>query len=192
MKTIIKECEIEFEEKKSKFIGYIKHIQSKNEGEKFIQKIKERHPDATHNCSAYKVIEKGQEYYKTDDDGEPSGTAGKPIGEILNMMEVSNLVVVVTRYFGGIKLGAGGLVRNYAKAAKLAVLEAGTEEYIPTKEFLIDFDYDRVSDIDQLLKLDEVEVLEKNYGERVTYRVNLNSNLENKIGEIPGVLLISL
>ena len=112
MKTIKSETIIEFEEKKSKFIGYAKPISTKKQAEEFIQKIKNKHPDATHNCSAYKVIDNGQEYFKTDDDGEPSGTAGKPMGDIINYMEVSNLVVIATRYFGGIKLGAGGLVRN--------------------------------------------------------------------------------
>jgi uncharacterized YigZ family protein len=115
MKSVEKECVIEFEERKSKFIGYVKPVGSKQEAEDFIASIREKHKDATHNCTAYKVIDNGQEYFKTDDDGEPSGTAGKPMGDIITYMEVTNLAVVATRYFGGIKLGAGGLVRNYAK-----------------------------------------------------------------------------
>lgn len=192
MKTVKKQCRIEFEERKSKFIGYIKPIQSKEEGEKFIREIKSKHPDATHNCSAYKVIYEGQEYYKFDDDGEPSGTAGKPIGEVINLMEVCNLVIVVTRYFGGIKLGAGGLVRNYAKTAKLSILEAETEEYIATNSFLVDFDYDKVQDVDQILKINNVEIIEKNYGERVTYSVNLSKEAEKQLENIFGVLLVTL
>ena len=192
MKTVKKQSRIEFEEKKSKFIGYIKPIQSKEEGENFIKEIKFKHPDATHNCSAYKVIYQGQEYYKFDDDGEPSGTAGKPIGEVINLMEVCNLVIVVTRYFGGIKLGAGGLVRNYAKTAKLSILEAETEEYIATNSFLIDFDYDKVQDVDQILKINNIEIIEKNYGERVTYSVNLSKEAEKQLENIYGVLLVSL
>ena len=93
-------------------------------------------PDATHNVPLYRVIENGQEYYKPDDDGEPSGTAGKPIGEIFINLDVYNLVVVVTRYFGGIKLGAGGLIRNYAKTSKLADIEAGVEVYIEKKFYI--------------------------------------------------------
>ncbi|MBP9510576.1 MAG: YigZ family protein [Fusobacteriaceae bacterium] len=192
MKTVKKQCQIEFEEKKSKFIGYIKPIQNKEEAEKFIKEIKHKHPDATHNCSAYKVIFEGQEYFKSDDDGEPSGTAGKPIGEIINLMDVCNLVIVVTRYFGGIKLGAGGLVRNYAKTAKLAIMESDTEEYVKTKEFLLDFDYDKVQEVDQILKLDNIEVVEKNYGERVTYRVNIPDEIEKKLETLFGVLLIEI
>ena len=192
MKTVKKQSQIEFEEKKSKFIGYIKPIQNKEEAEKFIKEIKQKHPDATHNCSAYKVISEGQEYFKSDDDGEPSGTAGKPIGEIINLMDVCNLVIVVTRYFGGIKLGAGGLVRNYAKTAKLAIMESDTEEYVKTKEFLLDFDYDKVQEVDQILKLDNIEVVEKNYGERVTYRVNIPDEIEKKLETLFGVLLIEI
>ena len=104
MQTIGRECVIEFEEKKSKFMGYIKPVISKEEAERFIQMVKEKHYDATHNCSAYKLTENGQEYFKVDDDGEPKGTAGKPMGDIITYMEVENLVVVATRYFGGIKL----------------------------------------------------------------------------------------
>lgn len=192
MKTVKKQCQIEFEEKKSKFIGYIKPIQKKEEAEKFIKEIKLKHPDATHNCSAYKVISEGQEYFKSDDDGEPSGTAGKPIGEIINLMDVCNLVIVVTRYFGGIKLGAGGLVRNYAKTAKLAIMEADTEDYVKTKEFLLDFDYEKVQEVDQILKLDNIEVAEKNYGERVTYRVDIPAEVEKKLQDLFGVLLIEM
>lgn len=130
MRTVGKECVIEFEEKKSKFIGYIKPVSTKEEAERFIEGIKAIHKDATHNCSAYKVTDNGQEYFKVDDDGEPKGTAGKPMGDIITYMEVENLAVVATRYFGGIKLGAGGLVRAYAKTAKLAIQEAGIIDYV--------------------------------------------------------------
>lgn len=99
IKTVKKECKIEFEEKKSKFIGYVKPVFSKEEAEDYIKYIKNLHSDATHNCSAYKINNNGLEFFKVDDDGEPSGTAGKPIGDIINYMEVSNLVVIATRYF---------------------------------------------------------------------------------------------
>ena len=81
---------LNLKERKSKFIGYVKPVGSKVEAEEFIQSIKNKHPDATHNCSAYKVVDNEQEYFKTDDDGEPSGTAGKPMGDIITYMEVTN------------------------------------------------------------------------------------------------------
>lgn len=192
MKTLKKEIRIEFEEKKSKFIGYGKPIQSKKEAEDFIMSIKKKHPDANHNCSVYKVTENGQEYFKADDDGEPSGTAGKPMGEVLGYMEADNLVIVATRYFGGIMLGAGGLVRNYAKTAKLAITEAGLEEYISKKRYMLDFDYEKNTEVERVLKLLDVDIDECNYSERVTYIVQLSSEGLKKIEEISGVLVIEM
>ena len=192
MKTVLKETEIEFEEKKSKFIGYIKPINSIREAENFIKTIKEMHSNATHNCSAYRIIENGQEYYKFDDDGEPSGTAGKPIGEILTTLGVFNVVVVVTRYFGGIKLGAGGLIRNYAKTAKLAVNEAGIVDYIEKKIYLIDFSYNKSSEIDRFINENKIEVLEKTFEERVSYKISLSNIETEKIKEINDIVFIEL
>jgi len=175
MKSVAREYVIEFEERKSKFIGYVKPVGSKVEAEEFIQSIKNKHPDATHNCSAYKVVDNGQEYFKTDDDGEPSGTAGKPMGDIITYMEVTNLAVVATRYFGGIKLGAGGLVRNYAKTAKLAIQEAGIEEYVERKIYLIDFSYERIGEVESILNSGGAEYLDKGYNDRVTYKVRIDT-----------------
>lgn len=192
MNTVARECVIEFEEKKSKFIGYIKPISTKREAEDFIEMIKMMHPTATHNCSAYKVTEEGQEYYKVDDDGEPGGTAGKPMGEILNLLEVDNLVVVATRYFGGVKLGAGGLVRNYAKTAKLAVQEAGIVEYVETKKYVLDFPYDKVNEIESIIGGDNGEVMEKEYLDRVTYRINVRSETAEKLREIRDIVMFEI
>lgn len=173
MKTIKKECEIEFEEKKSKFIGYIKPVFSREEAENFIKKIKNLHPNATHNCSAYKININNLEYFKIDDDGEPSGTAGKPMGDILNYMEVTNLVVVATRYFGGIKLGAGGLVRAYAKVAKLAINKAEITEFIEKINLILEFPYEKIEDINKLLKDYEAEIIEKSFLEKAIYKVRV-------------------
>ena len=191
MNTIKKETVIEFEEKKSKFIGYAKPINSKKEAENFIQTIKLKHPDATHNCSAYKVIDNGQEYFKTDDDGEPSGTAGKPMGDIINYMDVSNLVVVATRYFGGIKLGAGGLVRNYAKTAKIAIQDAGIEEYVEKKIYIIDFSYDKIGEIENIINSNG-EYLEKGYHDRVTYKIKTNEKIYNILKNTKDVMVIDI
>jgi len=192
MNTVARECVIEFEEKKSKFIGYIKPISSKIDAEIFIEMIKMKHPTASHNCSAYKVIDGGQEYYKVDDDGEPGGTAGKPMGEILNILDVNNLVVVATRYFGGVKLGAGGLVRNYAKTAKLAVQEAGIVEYMETKKYVLDFSYDRVDEIESVVLGEGGEILEKEYLDRVTYRVSLEKETADKIKSMRGIVIFEI
>lgn len=190
MKSIKKAVKIEFEERKSKFIGYAKPISTKEEAEDFIDMIRELHPDATHNCTVYRVIDNGQEYFKADDDGEPSGTAGKPMGEILTYMEVNNVVVVATRYFGGIKLGAGGLVRNYAKTAKLAVLEGEVVEFIERTECLLDFSYEKINEVETLLINGNEELLNKDFNERVTYRVKVSSETLEKLKEIKDILVI--
>ena len=190
MKSIKKAVRIEFEERKSKFIGYAKPISTKEEAEDFISMIREMHPDATHNCTVYRVIDNGQEYFKADDDGEPSGTAGKPMGEILTYMEVNNVVVVATRYFGGIKLGAGGLVRNYAKTAKLAVLEGEIVEFIERVECLLDFSYEKINEVETLLINGNEELLNKDFNERVTYRVKVSNETLEKLKELKDILVL--
>ena len=196
MKTVKKETIIEYEEKKSKFIGYIKPITTVLEGENFIEKIKKMHPNATHNVPLYRVIENGQEYFKYNDDGEPSNTAGKPMAEILNILDVYNVAIVATRYFGGIKLGAGGLIRNYAKTAKLAVNEAEIVEYIQKSTFIIDYKYEYTSEIELFLnsKKDEykIEILEKNYSDRVTMKILATSEIENELNNFQNILVIKL
>ena len=184
MKTVLKETIIEFEEKKSKFIGYIKPVSSLNEAEKFIKSVRELHPDATHNVPLYRVMENGQEYFKYNDDGEPTNTAGKPMAEILNILDIYNVAIVATRYFGGIKLGAGGLIRNYAKTAKLAVNEAEIIEYTEKSVFILDYDYENTSEIEMFLNANEqkygIEIQEKNYSDRVTLKIKANSSIEEK------------
>lgn len=100
---------------KSRFISHIARVETEDAAQAFIQEIKKKHKDATHNCSAYMIGEQNQ-IQKALDDGEPSGTAGVPILEVLKKKDLKDTAVVVTRYFGGIKLGAGGLIRAYSKA----------------------------------------------------------------------------
>ena len=196
MKTVLKETIIEFEEKKSKFIGYIKPVSSVNEAEKFIKSVRELHPDATHNVPLYRVMENGQEYFKYNDDGEPTNTAGKPMAEILNILDIYNVAIVATRDFGGIKLGAGGLIRNYAKTAKLAVNEAEIIEYTEKSVFILDYDYENTSEIEMFLNANEqkygIEIQEKNYSDRVTLKIKANSSIEEKLNGINKIIVIRL
>ncbi|MFX0560655.1 YigZ family protein [Tepidibacillus infernus] len=126
--------------RKSEFIGYVKHATTEEEANAFIESIKKKHWDATHNCSAY-VIGEHDQFQKANDDGEPSGTAGKPILEVIKKMGLKDTVVVVTRYFGGILLGAGGLIRAYGKAAKEGILAAGVIERILYRQVHVTIDY---------------------------------------------------
>ena len=196
MKTVEKETVIEFEEKKSKFIGYIKPVSTVEEAEKFIDSIKEMHPNATHNVPLYRVVENGQEYFKYNDDGEPANTAGKPMAEILNILDVYNVSIVATRYFGGIKLGAGGLIRNYAKTAKIAVNEAGITDYKEKSLFIIDYDYEYTGEMESFLnahkKEYEIEITEKNYANRVTMKIKADSEIEEKLNEMNKLIVIKL
>ncbi len=118
-KTIADRCEARFIEKKSEFIGYLAPVSTEEEAIAFIEEIRALHRKATHNCYAYILRENG--IARHSDDGEPSGTAGVPIYEVLRKEELTDVACVVTRYFGGVLLGAGGLVRAYTKGAKDAV-----------------------------------------------------------------------
>ncbi|WP_337020026.1 YigZ family protein, partial [Oceanobacillus massiliensis] len=112
---------------KSRFIGYVRRVESEEAAHDFIQEIKKKHHDATHNCSAY-IIGEHDQIQKANDDGEPSGTAGVPILEVLKKQHLKDTAVVVTRYFGGIKLGAGGLIRAYGSTTSHAINETGVVE----------------------------------------------------------------
>lgn len=196
MKTVAKETIIEFEEKKSRFIGYIKPVSTVIEAEKFIDSIKKMHPNATHNVPLYRVMENGQEYFKYNDDGEPSNTAGKPMAEILNILDVYNVALVATRYFGGVKLGAGGLIRNYAKTAKLAVNEAKIIDYVEKSVFIIDYDYEYTSEMEAFLNENTpkfgIEILEKNYSNRVTMKILANDEIENELNSLQKIIVIKI
>ena len=196
MKTVQKETIIEFEEKKSKFIGYIKPVSTIAEAEKFIDSIKKMHPNATHNVPLYRIMENGQEYFKYNDDGEPSNTAGKPMAEILNILDVYNVALVATRYFGGVKLGAGGLIRNYAKTAKLAVNEAKIIDYVEKSVFIIDYDYEYTSEMEAFLNENTpkfgIEILEKNYSNRVTMKILANDEIEDELNSLQKIIVIKI
>ncbi|MGQ7376575.1 YigZ family protein [Streptococcus suis] len=126
-KTIKEDGIVEEEIKKSRFICFMKRVTSEEEARDFINKIKKEHYKATHNCSAF-VLGENMEIKRSSDDGEPSGTAGVPMLTVLENHQLTNVATVVTRYFGGIKLGAGGLIRAYAGAVASAVKEIGVVE----------------------------------------------------------------
>lgn len=126
--------------KKSRFIGHAKPVATEEEAARFIEGIKQQHKAATHNCSAYMVGQR-DEIQKQSDDGEPSGTAGRPIMEVIKHQGMKNIAVVVTRYFGGIMLGAGGLVRAYTDAAVIGIAAAVPIYQVLHREVLVEIDY---------------------------------------------------
>jgi uncharacterized YigZ family protein len=123
---------------KSRFICRAKHVETEEEAARFVQEISKKHWDATHNCYAYLVTETVQ---KSSDDGEPAGTAGRPILEVIHAKHLLYTAIVVTRYFGGIKLGAGGLVRAYSQGAAAAIKAAGIVRRMMHQQVIITFDY---------------------------------------------------
>ncbi len=138
----------EFIEKKSRFITYLAHVTTEDEAVEFIESIRKKHSDATHNCIAYRLYNPRVERFS--DDGEPSGTAGMPMLEVLKKEDIYDVCVVVTRYFGGILLGAGGLVRAYAKGAADGIASAGRAVRDMGVTFKAEFSY---SGYDRILKL---------------------------------------
>ena len=139
-KTVKKDAFAEIEIKKSKFIAHIAEIKSEDEAETFIKQTRKKYYDATHNCSAY-ILNSDRGIRHSSDDGEPSGTAGKPILDIISGAGLSDIIVVVTRYFGGTELGTGGLVRAYSGAAAEVLKNAAVVEITEAKltEFIIDY-----------------------------------------------------
>lgn len=142
--TLAKAASAEFTEKRSVFIGYAMPVKTEEEARAFISSVKKKHSDARHNVSAY-VLSGG--IMHSSDDGEPSGTAGVPVLEVIRKSGIVNSAIVVTRYFGGILLGAGGLVRAYSAAAKLAVDAAGIAEYVDHCRFELKCSYGDYNDV---------------------------------------------
>ncbi len=145
-KTILKYGEDRFEEKRSEFIGYAQRVESEEEARAFVDKIKAMHKQATHNVYAY-IIGENMGIQRYSDDGEPQGTAGIPTLEVIKKENLRDVVVVVTRYFGGIKLGAGGLVRAYTKGAKVGLEAAKIIEKVMYKEVKIKIDYNQLGKV---------------------------------------------
>src|SRR5690606_1047038 len=139
---------------KSRFIGYVRRVETEDEAKEFIQEIKKKHYDATHNCSAY-MIGEHDEIQKANDDGEPSGTAGVPILEVLKKQNLKDTAVVVTRYFGGIKLGAGGLIRAYGNTTSQAIKTTGIVKRQLMQGFSIKVDYTLLGKLENVLRNSE-------------------------------------
>ncbi|MBR2001149.1 MAG: YigZ family protein [Firmicutes bacterium] len=138
--TIQKEGQAELIIEKSRFIGYVKPVESREEADAFIKEIRARHRDATHNVPAFVIGEKFQQQWASDD-GEPQGTSGVPMLQMMVKEGITNVVVVVTRYFGGIKLGTGGLVRAYTNTAKAALEDAGIHHVKDQTVIVASMDY---------------------------------------------------
>ena len=165
-RTIKEDGQVQEEIKKSRFICHSKRVYSEEEARAFITAIKKEHYKATHNCSAF-IIGERSEIKRTSDDGEPSGTAGAPMLGVLENHNLTNVCVVVTRYFGGIKLGAGGLIRAYAGSVALAVKEIGIVEIKEQAGIQIQMSYAQYQEYGNFLKEHNLMELETNFTDQV-------------------------
>ena len=165
-RTIKEDGQVQEEIKKSRFICHAKRVYSEEEARAFITAIKKEHYKATHNCSAF-IIGERSEIKRTSDDGEPSGTAGVPMLGVLENHNLTNVCVVVTRYFGGIKLGAGGLIRAYAGSVALAVKEIGIVEIKEQAGIQIQMSYAQYQEYGNFLKEHNLMELETNFTDRL-------------------------
>jgi uncharacterized YigZ family protein len=161
---------------KSRFIAHVSRANSEEEAQEFIQSIKKKHYNATHNCSAYLIGENDQ-IQKANDDGEPSGTAGVPILEVLKKKRLKDSVVVVTRYFGGIKLGAGGLIRAYGKATSEGLQTTGIVERELVTIMHTKIDYTWLGKIENELRSSVYPIKEIHYLESVEIETYVKDEL---------------
>ncbi|MCI8652935.1 MAG: YigZ family protein [Angelakisella sp.] len=168
-RTVEAPAQDEFVEKKSRFIGHIAPVRTEEEAVAFLNSVRERHREATHNVYAY--ILRDNQLMRFSDDGEPQGTAGKPVLEVVLREGLVDVAVVVTRYFGGVLLGAGGLVRAYAQGAKTAVDAARVLNMQPAAVLELDMGYDFYGKATYILPGHEIQVLDSVFAEGVRLRL---------------------
>lgn len=173
----------EEEIKKSRFICHLKRISTEEEARDFIAKIKKEHWKANHNCSAY-TLGNRQEIQRSSDDGEPSGTAGVPMLEILKKKEIINVCAVVTRYFGGIKLGAGGLIRAYAGSVNHAIEEVGLVQIVNQRELILKLDYSLYDSVQRFLLTQNLQISDSEFLSEVTVRCFIDEEKINNFLEL--------
>ncbi|MBR5913474.1 MAG: YigZ family protein [Selenomonadaceae bacterium] len=174
----------EYEIKKSKFIAHVKHVETEENAREFVQMIRKKYFDATHNCSAWILGETGN-LQKSNDDGEPGGTAGNPILETIKKNELTNTVIVVTRYFGGIKLGAGGLIRAYSHTAALGLDAAKIFRMTTFQKISLTLEYNFLAQVENFLRNKKITVTNSDYTDVVTLTIRLlPDEVENFLVEL--------
>lgn len=179
-RVLLEGGEGEIVEKKSRFIATIRKVESEEEAVAFIDEMKKKYWDARHNCSAFVIGDRAQ-LTRCSDDGEPSGTAGRPMLEVLLGDGVRNIAVVVTRYFGGVLLGTGGLVRAYTQAVKEGLNACVIGEMCQGFEITLRTDYNGIGKVLYILSQRGLEAFESNYGEDVVLRVRVVNEMVDSL-----------
>ena len=175
-KTIKENVSAELVEKKSKFIANLFYIESREEAEDIIKMQKKKYYDARHNCYAFRVLGEDGIIEKSSDDGEPSGTAGAPMLNILSKMEITNILVIVTRYFGGILLVTGGLVKAYSNSTKLALEKAEISMLEEGFVYKLELNYSDLENFKYFMKNNEIKILKEEYFENVKLSIFVPKN----------------
>ena len=179
--TIKENTQAEITEKKSKFIANIIKVENKNEAEENILKLKKKYFDAKHNCIAYRIKEDQGVIEKASDDGEPQGTAGQPILNILKKNNLCNILVVVTRYFGGILLGTGGLVRAYSEATTKALEKSIRVKNILGIKMEVILEYNEYEKFKYYCKINEINIQNVKYEENIVCNITLEEKTKEKL-----------
>ena len=179
-KTIAKPSEGSYSEKRSKFLAYAFPVQNEQEVKERLAEIQKKHWDARHHCYAY-ILGAHKDAYRLNDNGEPSGTAGRPIYGQLLSKDLTNTLVIVVRYFGGIKLGVSGLQNAYKVAAREALDAAVIEERTVQETYRVTFEYVKMNDIMQILKDPEVQVLDRQSYMQCVYTISVRQREADRI-----------
>lgn len=182
--TIKNEKSTEIKVKGSKFIGYIKPVNTVEEAEKYIDLISSENYDATHNCAAYKVGMGDKAVYRYNDDGEPSGTGGRPILDAMEAQQLTNTVGVVTRYFGGTKLGTGGLSRAYRNCTEQTILKAGKRKIYLTDILSVNFAYELTGKVMELVEKFKCKIISKNYGADAELKLKIKQSQSEEFKQL--------
>lgn len=161
-----------YEINKSKFLAHVKHVENEEAAREFVLMIRKKYFDATHNCSAWVLGERGDKQ-KSNDDGEPGGTAGNPILEVIKKNEITNCAIVVTRYFGGIKLGAGGLIRAYSHTAALGISNSKVVQMTAFQRISLTLEYNFLATVENYLRNEKIRVASTDYTDVVTIEILL-------------------
>lgn len=168
--TISKSARHKIKVNRSSFIGSVEFVSNSEEAERFIQTIRDEFFKVTHNCFAYRIDEN---QFRYSDNGEPSGTAGKPILMILAKYNVEQAALVVTRNFGGIKLGRGGLIRAYSQCAEETILQAGVRELIPVRQLKLNFPYNLTKNIENIVNKHSGRFISSDYKNDVSAKIQI-------------------
>ena len=181
--TIKENVQAEIVEKKSKFIANLFYIENIEEAEKIIKETRKKYFDARHNCIAYRVIEDGQIIERFSDDGEPSGTAGAPMLNILQKNGYVNVLIVVTRYFGGILLGTGGLVRAYSDSLSLAIEKSIKIEKRLGSQLEVIVDYSELDNFKYYCRNNKINIIESTFEEKIICKIEMENDKKEKLIE---------